>query len=130
MAEHQQTWLDVLNYQQINAVTLDDSLLLFVAGAGTGKTLTLAAKVAHLISKRVPSERILLLTFTRRAAEEMLNKAARAIFQCAAATRVWGGTFHSIANRLLRMYGQLAGLSPGLYHRPSLVAGERVRCLS
>ena len=100
-----------MNLQQIKAVTHGDDPLLVVAGAGTGKTRILAARVDRLISQDVPPNRTLLVTFTRIAAEAMLSSAARAKSQDAVATRVWRGTFHSIANRLLRMYGQLAGSS-------------------
>ncbi|MFP3898593.1 MAG: ATP-dependent helicase [Dehalococcoidia bacterium] len=105
-------WLEALNPAQLGAVTHGDGPLLVVAGAGTGKTRTLAYRVAHLISLGTPPERILLLTFTRRAAEEMLHRAAAAVWQDGISTRVWGGTFHATANRLLRMYGRPAGLSP------------------
>jgi DNA helicase II / ATP-dependent DNA helicase PcrA len=107
-----QQWLDSLNPQQIEAVTYGAGPLLIVAGAGTGKTRTLACRVAHLISQGTPPERLLLLTFTRRAAEEMLHRAAEAISQEIVNSRVWGGTFHSTANRLLRMYSKPAGLTP------------------
>ena len=116
-----QQWLNSLNPRQIEAVTYGDGPLLIVAGAGTGKTRTLACRVAHLISQGTPPERILLLTFTRRAAEEMLHRAAEAISQEAINSRVWGGTFHSTANRLLRMYSKPAGL---LYIRSSRLAVE------
>ncbi len=96
----------------MEAVTYGDGPLLIVAGAGTGKTRTLASRVAHLVSQGIPPERILLLTFTRRAAEEMLSRATKAINQEAVNSRVWGGTFHATANRLLRMYHQAAGLTP------------------
>jgi DNA helicase II / ATP-dependent DNA helicase PcrA len=103
-------WLSELNPQQRQAVTHGEGPLLIIAGAGTGKTKTLAYRVAHLVQQGVPAERILLLTFTRRAAAEMLSRAQAA---CRHATvRVWGGTFHAIANRLLRTYGRVAGLSP------------------
>ncbi len=106
-------WLRQLNDRQLEAVTWGEGPLLVVAGAGTGKTKTLAYRVAYLISKGVAPERILLLTFTRRAAEEMLNRAASVIsLQGNVAGRVWGGTFHSMANRLLRMYSSTVGLSP------------------
>ena len=105
-------WLEALNPAQLEAVTHGDGPLLVVAGAGTGKTRTLAYRVAHLISRETPPERILLLTFTRRAAEEMLHRAAAAVSQDGISTRVWGGTFHASANRLLRIYGRPAGLSP------------------
>jgi DNA helicase-2/ATP-dependent DNA helicase PcrA len=107
-------WLQELNDAQRAAVTHGDGPLLIVAGAGSGKTKTLACRVAWLISQGVNPERILLLTFTRRAAEEMLRRAAQAVggAGAAGAHRVWGGTFHAIANRLLRMYAQPAGMAP------------------
>ncbi|MEZ5321901.1 MAG: ATP-dependent helicase [Microthrixaceae bacterium] len=79
-------------------------------GAGTGKTATLAARVARLVEEGTDPSRILLLTFTRRAAE-MVNRAG-ALGDANAASRVWGGTFHSVANRLLRLYGRGVGLDP------------------
>lgn len=113
MGQADQSWLGDLNPQQAAAVTHGDGPLLVVAGAGTGKTKTLAYRVAHLVSQGIPPDRILLLTFTRRAAEEMLRRAATIIPGGAAAMRrVWGGTFHAIANRLLRHYAAAAGLSP------------------
>ena len=93
--------------------------LLIIAGAGTGKTNTLAHRVAHLLLKGVAPERILLLTFTRRAAQEMLRRAERIAalhIRTSAAMRrralLWSGTFHSIGNRLLREYAQVVGLEP------------------
>ena len=99
-----------LNEAQRRAATHGDGHLLVIAGAGTGKTKTLAARVAHLIESGVSPERILLLTFTRRAAQEMLARAGRAVGR-GAAGNVWGGTFHSVANRLLRQHGRAVGLS-------------------
>jgi len=82
-----------------------------VAGAGSGKTRTLAYRVAYLIATGTDPSRILLLTFTRRAAEEMLRRASEIIGRSASPNgRVWGGTFHATANRLLRIYGPAAGL--------------------
>ncbi len=108
----EQAWLYNLNEQQLAAVTHNDGPLLVVAGAGTGKTRTLAYRVSYLVSQGVEPDRILLLTFTRRAADEMLRRAASAIPEGhLVVKRVWGGTFHAIANRLLRMYAQPAGLS-------------------
>jgi DNA helicase II / ATP-dependent DNA helicase PcrA len=105
--------LEEYNPQQRAAITYGDGPLLVVAGAGSGKTKTLAGRVAYLISKGVDPERILLLTFTRRASKEMIDRAAQALGQDAAlASRVWGGTFHATANRILRIYGQALQLSP------------------
>lgn len=98
-----------LNPEQRAAATFGDGPLLVIAGAGTGKTRTLIYRVAHLIERGVPPERILLLTFTRRAAAEMLTRAERLVGS--ASTRVHGGTFHATAHRLLRKYGPAAGLS-------------------
>ncbi len=108
-----ESWLGDLNDAQRRAVKHGDGPLLIVAGAGTGKTKTLAYRVSYLVSQGVPPERILLLTFTRRAAEEMLKRAASVpAVDSSAVRRVWGGTFHAVANRLLRIYAQAAGLSP------------------
>ncbi len=104
--------LDELNDRQRDAATHRGSPLLIVAGAGTGKTKTLAARVLHLIDEGADPHRILLLTFTRRASAEMLSRVAAASTD-RAASQVWGGTFHAIANRLLRQYGQTAGLPAG-----------------
>ena len=104
-------WLENLNDQQRQAVVHGDGPLLVIAGAGTGKTMTLACRVAELIGKGVPPERILLLTFTRRAAAEMIRRASN-MSGLSSAGKVWGGTFHAMANRLLRIYGEAMGLSP------------------
>ena len=106
-------YLQELNAQQREAVTWGDGPLLVVAGAGSGKTRTLAYRVAHLIKNGVAPERILLLTFTRRAAKEMISRAATVLGEQAAITaQVWGGTFHATANRLLRIYGKALNLAP------------------
>jgi DNA helicase-2/ATP-dependent DNA helicase PcrA len=97
-----------LNREQAAAATHGDGPLLIIAGAGTGKTRTLVHRVAHLIGRGVRPDRILLLTFTRRAAQEMLGRAERLVG--AASARVHGGTFHATAHRLLRHYGPAAGL--------------------
>jgi DNA helicase II / ATP-dependent DNA helicase PcrA len=104
-------YLADLNPQQRTAVEHGEGPLLVIAGAGTGKTKTLATRVAHLVERGVAPERILLLTFTRRAAQEMLGRAGRLTSQTRAG-RVWGGTFHSVGNRLLRTYGHALGLPP------------------
>jgi DNA helicase-2/ATP-dependent DNA helicase PcrA len=98
-----------LNPQQHAAATFGDGPLLVVAGAGTGKTRALVYRVAHLLGRGVPPHRILLLTFTRRAAQEMLGRVAR--LAGGASARVHGGTFHATAHRLLRAYGPAAGLA-------------------
>ncbi|MDK1018838.1 MAG: ATP-dependent helicase [Actinomycetota bacterium] len=105
-------YLEGLNSRQRQAVLHGDGPLLVIAGAGSGKTRTLAARVAHLIDRGVPADRILLLTFTRRASAEMLKRAGASI-EDRSSGRVWGGTFHSIANRLLRQYGRAVGLDDG-----------------
>ena len=97
-----------LNTEQAAAATHADGPLLIIAGAGTGKTRTLVYRVAHLIERGVAAERILLLTFTRRAAQEMLSRAERLVGSNS--KRVHGGTFHATAHRLLRRYGPAAGL--------------------
>jgi len=104
--------LDELNTAQREAVTAGGGPLLIVAGAGTGKTRTLACRVAYLIEQGIAPERILLLTFTRRAAAEMLRRAGGLIGSSddGLAGRVWGGTFHAVANRLLRIYGRALDL--------------------
>jgi DNA helicase-2/ATP-dependent DNA helicase PcrA len=135
-----------LNAAQRAAVAHGDSPLLIIAGAGTGKTKTLVHRVARLIYGGVDPSRILLMTFTRRAAAEMLRRVAGLIGQIERAAshpedrpaavdsgsstdadrsvpaessagkslvqRVWGGTFHAVAARLLRAHGPLIGLAP------------------
>src|SRR6478609_1872016 len=103
-------WLEELNPEQRAAATHDGGPLLILAGAGTGKTTTLCARVAWLVSSGVPSERILLLTFTRRASREMLQRARGLV---PASSRVLGGTFHSVAHRLVRRHASALGLPAG-----------------
>ncbi len=105
---------DDLNPQQAAAVDHQGSPLLIVAGAGTGKTRTLAARVARILADGADPSRILLLTFTRRAAAEMVARAkARAAEESNGRRHgdVVAGTFHAVANRLLRHYSAAAGLS-------------------
>ena len=101
----------LLNPEQCAAATADDGPMLVLAAAGTGKTRTLVHRVACLIERGVPAERILLLTFTNRAAREMLER-AQALSGDAVAS-IWSGTFHSICARLLRRYGSALGYQPG-----------------
>ena len=98
-----------LNTEQAAAAAHGTGPLLVIAGAGTGKTRTLVYRVAHLIEKGAAPERILLLTFTRRAAHEMLSRAERLVGS--ASTRVQGGTFHATGHKLLRRFGPEAGLA-------------------
>ncbi|MGI9641979.1 MAG: ATP-dependent helicase [Acidimicrobiia bacterium] len=106
------SYLQGLNADQAAAVRHSSGPLLVIAGAGSGKTRTLASRVAHLIESGEQPDRILLLTFTRRAAAEMLRRADAAVPN-GHATAVWGGTFHAISNRLLRRFGSAVGLDPG-----------------
>src|SRR6267142_535147 len=99
-----------LNPGQIAAATAPPSPLLIIAGAGTGKTNTLAHRVAHLIKEGADPGQILLLTFTRRAAEIMTRRAERIVGKKARVS--WSGTFHSVANRLLRLHANAVSLDP------------------
>ncbi len=109
------TALEGLNPAQREAAGADDRPLLIVAGAGTGKTQTLAHRLAALVARGADPRRILLLTFSRRAAQEMTRRAARlvALSPGSDASLPWAGTFHAIANRLLRLHAAEAGLDPG-----------------
>ncbi len=89
-----------LNEQQLAAVTAPPGPSLVIAGAGSGKTRTLTYRVAYLLEQGIPPERILLLTFTNKAAKEMMRRVADLLGQ--EMTSLWGGTFHSIGNRVLR----------------------------
>ena len=108
-----------LNPEQRAAAAHGDGPLLIVAGAGTGKTATLAHRVAHLIARGADPGRILLLTFTRRAASEMVRRVDGLLRASAenggpqlSGARVWGGTFHAIAARLLRIHARDLGMEP------------------
>ena len=114
---------DRLNPAQRAAAGSPDGPLLIVAGAGTGKTQTLAHRVATLIARGADPRRILLLTFSRRAAQEMTRRAARLVNASSRSARnagvgagdaglAWAGTFHAIANRLLRQHAPAIGLAP------------------
>ena len=96
-----------LNEAQYEAVTSVDGPHLVIAGAGTGKTRTIVYRVAYLVELGVKPDHILLLTFTRKAAQEMLRKAA--ILLDSRCENVAGGTFHSFANKVLRKYAPLIG---------------------
>jgi DNA helicase-2/ATP-dependent DNA helicase PcrA len=130
-AEIQSDYLGRLNPAQRQAASFGQKTpdggftagpLLVIAGAGTGKTMTLAHRVAHLIIQGVNPERILLLTFTRRAAQEMTRRVESIVRQALRGANdppmtsnvlSWSGTFHSVANRLLRRYAHNLDLDPG-----------------
>jgi DNA helicase-2/ATP-dependent DNA helicase PcrA len=96
-----------LNEQQHAAVTAPPGPALVIAGAGSGKTRTLTYRVAFLLEQGIPPDRILLLTFTNKAAKEMMLRVTDLLGQKLEA--LWGGTFHSIGNRVLRRYSDLLG---------------------
>jgi len=98
-----------LNGEQQAAVQAADGPVLVIAAAGTGKTRTLTYRVAHLVEQGIPAERILLLTFTNRAAQEMLDRARGLVGT--AVGGLWGGTFHHLANRILRRHSDALGYS-------------------
>jgi DNA helicase-2/ATP-dependent DNA helicase PcrA len=96
-----------LNEQQFAAVTAPPGPSLVIAGAGSGKTRALTYRVAFLLEQGIPPERILLLTFTNKAAKEMMRRVADLLGQDLPS--LWGGTFHSIGNRILRHHADLVG---------------------
>ena len=100
-----------LNEQQCAAVTAPPGPALVIAGAGSGKTRTLTYRVAYLIENGVSPANILLLTFTNKAAREMMERVAALIPNDLSG--LWGGTFHSIGNRILRQNATAAGFAPG-----------------
>jgi DNA helicase-2/ATP-dependent DNA helicase PcrA len=103
---------EALNPDQYEAVTTLQGPLLVIAGAGSGKTRTLTYRVARLVEEGVPPSAILLLTFTRKAAREMLRRAATLLDQ--RCEKVAGGTFHSFANSTLRRYAEKLGFQSGI----------------
>ena len=100
-----------LNEQQLAAVTAPPGPLLVIAGAGSGKTRTLTYRVAYLLENGVDARNILLLTFTNKAARQMLDRVSNLL--PVDAVGIWGGTFHSIGNRMLRRHGSALGYSSG-----------------
>ncbi len=110
-AQFRIAYAEELNPQQLEAATTLEGPVLVVAGAGSGKTRTLVYRVARLVESGVPAGAILLLTFTRKAAEEMLRRAAALVGGSCA--QVAGGTFHSFAHLTLRRYGRTVALDSG-----------------
>src|SRR5271168_532507 len=98
-----------LNEQQHAAVTAPPGPALVIAGAGSGKTRTLIYRVAFLLEQGIPPESILLLTFTNKAAKEMMRRVADLLG--GELNNLWGGTFHSIGNRILRKHAPELGYS-------------------
>ncbi len=96
-----------LNAQQHAAVTAPPGPALVIAGAGSGKTRTLTYRVGFLLEQGIPADRILLLTFTNKAAREMMRRVSDLLGQ--ELPSLWGGTFHSIGNRVLRQHANLLG---------------------
>jgi DNA helicase-2/ATP-dependent DNA helicase PcrA len=99
-----------LNPSQLEAVTHIEGPLLVIAGAGSGKTRALTYRAAYLVEKGVSPAAILLLTFTRKASQEMLRRAAQLLDE--RCEKISGGTFHSFANAMLRKYASHIGLNP------------------
>ncbi|HEX9491827.1 MAG TPA: ATP-dependent helicase, partial [Thermoanaerobaculia bacterium] len=99
-----------LNPEQLEVVMAGDGPLLVIAGAGSGKTRTLTYRVSRLIEDGVDPSQILLLTFTNKAAREMLSRVEQLV--TIDTRRIWGGTFHSVGNRLLRQHAEAIGYRP------------------
>ncbi len=133
MMKAKPTAFDTLNPQQRRAATFGTLLpekggvtagpLLILAGAGTGKTNTLAHRTAHLVLNGMDPARILMLTFTRRAAQEMIRRTQNIVAEVMSdrgkagdrsvmSRLIWAGTFHSVGNRILRLYAKHLGLDP------------------
>ncbi len=112
-----------LNAEQYAAVMTAARHALVIAGAGSGKTRTLTYRVAHLLESGVAPWRILLLTFTNKAAREMLERVGQ--LTGISARQLWGGTFHSVANRVLRYHAERLGYLPGF----TILDGDDQRAL-
>jgi len=111
--EHTRSSIDYaaeLNPQQYAAVTAAPGPALVIAGAGSGKTRTMTYRVAWLLDNGIPAKNILLLTFNNKAAREMLNRVSELVG--ASTGELWGGTFHSIGNRILRRDAEQIGFRP------------------
>ena len=106
----QKRYAEALNPDQLAAVTHTEGPLLVIAGAGSGKTRTLTYRAAYLVEKGVSPSVILLLTFTRKASQEMLRRATQLLDERCG--KISGGTFHSFANATLRQYASHMGLDP------------------
>jgi DNA helicase II / ATP-dependent DNA helicase PcrA len=145
MIKPKATPFDSLNTPQRRAATFGTAVpgkgvtagpLLIIAGAGTGKTSTLAHRVAHLVLNGVDPARILMLTFTRRAAQDMLKRTQQIVGDVLAergksndrsvtSRLLWSGTFHSLANRILRLVRQAPGPAADFHCTGSLRCRRR-----
>lgn len=96
-----------LNLQQLEAVTAGEGPIMVIAGAGSGKTRTITYRVAWLLERGVSPEKIILLTFTNKAAKDMLHRVEHIL--STEAKKIWGGTFHHVGNLILRRYAHLLG---------------------
>jgi DNA helicase-2/ATP-dependent DNA helicase PcrA len=105
--EYRVRYEDELNSEQLEVVMATDGPLLVIAGAGSGKTRTLTYRVSRLIEDGVDPSDILLLTFTNKSSREMLSRVEQLV--TTDTRRIWGGTFHSIGNRLLRRHAETIG---------------------
>lgn len=99
-----------LNVEQLAVVENGDGACLVLAGAGSGKTRTITYRVAYLLERGIAPQNILLLTFTNKASKEMLSRVEQLLGKYP--TGLWGGTFHSVSNRILRMYAGMIGHTP------------------
>lgn len=108
---HRINYAEELNAQQLAAVEAPPGPALVIAGAGSGKTRTLTYRVAYLLEQGIAPSNILLLTFTNKAAREMLERVETLLPN--QTQGLWGGTFHSIGNRILRRHAVEAGFAPG-----------------
>src|SRR3954447_24004300 len=106
-ADFQIDYAGELNEQQFAAVTAPPGPSLVLAGAGSVKTRTLTYRVAYLLEQGIPADRILLLTFTNKDAKEMMHRVTDLLG--AELPAIWGGTFHSIGNRVLRWHAKILG---------------------
>lgn len=110
LPEHLARYKQELNAEQFRVVTAQTGAALVVAGAGSGKTRTITYRVAYLIEQGVSPGKILLATFTNRAAREMLSRVEQ-LTGNQNSHRIWGGTFHRIGNLILRKHAESIGFS-------------------
>ena len=103
-------YLKDLNPDQLKAVTAEDGPCMVIAGAGSGKTRVVTSRVAYLVEHGIPTENILLVTFTQKAAREMLNRVSGLI--STDISKLWGGTFHHVSNMILRKHTSKIGFEP------------------